>query len=295
MSKLTYVKPERIWLRDHPELNEKWVQDRVAEDPSIFDLGDVIVKDRERRQSTGGRLDLLLQDAESHRRYEVEIQLGRTDESHVIRTIEYWDIERKRYPQYDHCAVVVAEDITSRFLNVIGLFNGFIPLMALQMTAISIGDHVGLMFTTVVDELTLGFEDDDEGIETVADRAYWETRGTETTVAIADELLAMIQAFAPDLELKYNKFYIGLARDGRPNNFVVFRPKKKHVSLELRLPQNHQTELALESAGVDLMEYDKRWKRYRLRLKARDVKVHGELLAQLMQQAFRASCGGEMP
>ena len=29
------------------------------------------------------------------RRYEVEIQLGRVDESHIIRTIEYWDIEKK--------------------------------------------------------------------------------------------------------------------------------------------------------------------------------------------------------
>lgn len=42
----------------------------------------------------------------------------------MIRTIEYWDIERKRYPQYEHCAVIIAEDITSRFLNVIQLFNG---------------------------------------------------------------------------------------------------------------------------------------------------------------------------
>ena len=29
------VKPERIWLKDHAELNEKWVQERIAEDPSI--------------------------------------------------------------------------------------------------------------------------------------------------------------------------------------------------------------------------------------------------------------------
>ena len=30
------------------------------------------------------------------------------DESHIIRTIEYWDIERRRYPQYEHVAVIVA-------------------------------------------------------------------------------------------------------------------------------------------------------------------------------------------
>ena len=49
-------------------------------------------------------------------RYKVEIRLGKTDECHIFRTIEYWDLERKRYPQYDHVAVFIAEDITSRFL-----------------------------------------------------------------------------------------------------------------------------------------------------------------------------------
>jgi hypothetical protein len=69
-------------------------------------------------------------------RYEVEIQLGKTDECHIFRTIEYWDLEKKRYPQYDHIAVLIAEDITSRFLNIISLLNGFIPLVALQLNAI---------------------------------------------------------------------------------------------------------------------------------------------------------------
>ncbi len=119
MNDLKFVKPDRIWLRDHAMLNESWVQQRIAEDPSILGLGDLVLKDKERRQPRAGRLDLLLQDAESNRRFEVEVQLGKTDESHIIRTIEYWDIERKRYPQYEHCAVIVAEDISSRFLNVI--------------------------------------------------------------------------------------------------------------------------------------------------------------------------------
>ena len=72
------------------------------------------------RNGKAGRLDLLLEDPdpEAATRYEVEIQLGATDESHIIRTVEYWDIERKRYPQYEHCAVIIAEEVTSRFLNV---------------------------------------------------------------------------------------------------------------------------------------------------------------------------------
>src|SRR3989449_10399802 len=93
---------------------------------------------------------------------EDEVQLGRTDEAHIIRTIEYWDIERKRYPQYDHTAVIVAEEITSRFLNVIGLFNGTIPLMAVQMNAVQLGDAVSLAFTTVLDQVRFGLVGEDE-------------------------------------------------------------------------------------------------------------------------------------
>jgi len=124
MVKLEYVKPVKISLKKHPEYNEKWLQELIASDSSILGLGDLILKDQERLQPKAGRLDLLLQDSDTSRRFEVEIQLGSTDESHIIRTIEYWDLERKRYPQYDHTAVIVAEDITSRFLNVISLFNG---------------------------------------------------------------------------------------------------------------------------------------------------------------------------
>ena len=101
---MRYVKPERISLKNHPALNERWVQDRLAEDPALLGLGDLDLKDKERIHPQAGRLDLLFQDPETDRRYEVEIQLGRTDESHIIRTIEYWDIERKRFPQYDHVA-----------------------------------------------------------------------------------------------------------------------------------------------------------------------------------------------
>src|SRR5215470_8313634 len=151
MSSVKYAKPERVSLKGHPELNERWLQERIAEDPSILGLGDLILKDKERPQPRAGRLDLLLQDAESSRRYEIEVQLGATDEAHIVRTIEYWDIERKRYPQYDHTAVLVAEDITSRFLNVISLFNGTIPLVAIQMNALREGERVGLVFTTVLE------------------------------------------------------------------------------------------------------------------------------------------------
>jgi len=202
---MEFIKFEKMSLKNHPDLDERWVQERIAEEPGILGLGDVILKDKERTQRRAGRLDLLLQDVESFQRYEVEVQLGATDESHIIRTIEYWDIERKRYPQYEHTAVIVAEDVTSRFLNVVSLFNGAIPLMAIQMNALKTGNQVGLVFTTVVDQMSLGLVDEDEGTEEVADRAYWENRATKQTVAMADELLDLAKQCDDSLELKYNK------------------------------------------------------------------------------------------
>jgi hypothetical protein len=285
MDNLNYVKPETIWLKAHPILNEKWVQDRIAEDPSILGLGDLVLKDKERIHPKAGRLDLLFQDIESNRRYEVEIQLGKTDESHLIRTIEYWDIEKKRYPQYDHCAVIVAEDITGRFLNVISLFNGFIPLIAIQMNAIKVGDAVSLVFTTVLSELTLGPVEDEEDQE-VTDRSYWEKRGTKATVGMADDLLETVNTFDPQLELKYNKFYIGLAKDGQPSNFAIFRPQKNSLRFDLRLGRSEEIEAQLDDAGLDVMEYDQRTGRYRIRLSKGDIKKHSELLTHVLKSAY---------
>lgn len=281
-----YIKPERLSLRNHPELSEKWVQNLIADDPSILGLGDLVLRDQERIHPRAGRLDLLLQDAETKRRYEVELQLGATDETHIIRTIEYWDIERKRYPQYDHCAVIVAEDITSRFLNVISLFNGTIPLIAIQMQALQVGDATTLVFTTVMDEMTRGLVDEDEDAEAApTDRAYWESRATKATVGLADELLKTVREFDPSLDLKYNKFYIGLSREGQPFNFVTFRPKKSHLNLDIKLPETEELDAKIEAAGIDTLEYNKRWGNYRLRLSKDQVKEEREVLRELIQLA----------
>lgn len=247
---MKYVKPERISISGHPELTERWVQERIAEDPSILGLGDLILKDKERLQPLAGRLDLLCQDAESNRRYEIEIQLGKTDESNIIRTIEYWDIERKRYPQYEHTAVIVAEDITSRFLNVISLFNGFVPLVAIQMQAVKIGDQVALIFTKVLDQVRLGMVEEDEAVQETTDRAYWEKRASKATLEMTDELIAILRDFNPKLSPKYNKFYVGLADgSGQPSNFVIFRPKKDWVRIEPRLPKSGDVQTQLEEQG----------------------------------------------
>ena len=287
-----YLKPDLMQLKNHPEYNEKWVQNIIADDPAVLGLGDLVLRAVEKIQPRAGRLDLLLQDSDAQRRYEVELQLGSTDESHIIRTIEYWDIEKKRYPQYDHCAVLIAEDITSRFLNVISLFNGTMPLIAIQMQALKLGDNLTLVFTKVLDELSRGLVDEDEDAEAEpTDRAYWEKRATKATVGLADKLLEILRGFDPTLNLKFNKFYIGLEKDGRAYNFVRFRPKKTRLGFQIKLPQSDDLDARIDNAGLDTLEYDKRWGRYRLQLAGDDIESKSDILKDLSQLAYDHRAG----
>ena len=282
---MKHVPLKTIQLKNHQVLNERWLQDIIAEDPSIIGIGDVILKDKERIHQGAGRLDLLLQDADGIERYEVEIQLGATDESHIIRTIEYWDIERKRYPQYNHTAIIIAEDITSRFLNVISLFNGSIPLMAIQVCAIQTAEGVGLHFTKVLDVQQLGLVDEDEEVAEVTNRDYWLKRGTPKTVAMADKLLSYIKDFDPDAELNYNKFYIGLKINSRSKNYAIFRPKKNFIGLEIKMPQTEENDEIINQAEIANLDYSKRYGYYRLSIYERDLEEKSDFIKKLLLDA----------
>ena len=46
MNNINLIKPEKISLRNHPILNESWLQKTIADDPTIIGLGDLILKDK---------------------------------------------------------------------------------------------------------------------------------------------------------------------------------------------------------------------------------------------------------
>ena len=266
---MDYVKAEIINLKNHPIYNEKWLQNRIEEDPSILGLGDLDFKYSEKIQINGGRLDTILYDSVNNKRYEVEIQLGATDEKHIIRTIEYWDIERKRNPQYDHCAVIVAEEITSRFFNVISLFNGTIPLIAIQVKAIKVGEQISLFFTKVLDENNFELNEEDI-VSEPKDRAYWENRATPATLNLVDKMMQSLGDVVSEYELKYNKHYIGIAikQNGIVNNFINFKARKDLVIFHAKMARRDEIDSLIE--GFDFLPYD-RWGNYRLRIRDKDL------------------------
>ena len=288
------IKLEVVNLRKHPTLNEKWVQDQIADDPTILGIGELEVKDKERNQGGAGRLDLLLYDPDTLKRYEVEIQLGATDESHIVRTVEYWDIERKRYPQYEHAAVIVAEEITSRFLNVIQLFNGAIPLIALKMTVYKVGDGYALTFVKVLDEISYGLVGEDEPVTEPADRGLWERKGSQKSLAIVENLLQkVVRQVEPKATLKYNKHYIGIGVDGAAMNFVTFVPRKAHVIMSIKLPKEQEAHAALTDAGLEMMAYDTSFKYFRVHINPNLDEKQVQTLTTLAGQARQRFSKGD--
>ena len=230
---LKFYKPEPIKLKGHTDFNEKWVQQRIVDDPSLLGLDDAELVGTEKSQPKAGRLDLLLHDELLNRRYEVELMLGATDPSHILRTIEYLDIERRRYPAYQHVGVIVAEDITSRFLNLISLLAGSIPLIAIQMSALRVDDKVVLHFTRVLDLTDLRSDDEWElgekggnGIQ-VVDRNWWQQRVPANILGMSDDLLALVNSTSGIThQMQYRKRIINFVSDKNADQRTWLTPKQ---------------------------------------------------------------------
>jgi hypothetical protein len=251
-----YQKAKRIPLKKHPELKEHWVQARIDEDPSLLGLGTLKVFRKESQQPGGGRIDLILANSKGEEfgsdRYEVEVQLGATDPEHIVRTIEYWDKERSRNRGQAHYAVLIAEDITSRFLNVLSLLNKSVPLIAIQMQAMLVGESLTLVFTTVVD---LRQEQDTEPQTTVA-RADWQkTEKAKGVLEKAEEIFSFVHGFDEGFELRFNQQYIGVNKAGR--TFLALVPRKSGLRLRVTAVQSDELNDEAEQDGFPV-EYQDR-------------------------------------
>ena len=159
--------------------------------------------------------------------YEVEVMLGETDESHIVRTIEYWDREKRKWPQRQHFAVLVAESINRRFFNVIHLFSHCIPIVAVQVNIVEAESKRVLHFSKVLDTY------EEPGVVIVEpdekhDEAYWRTFSS-WTLETAQSLLQVVGPLYPNASLNYLKYYIAVVADG--NNCLSLRKRGSGKSL----------------------------------------------------------------
>lgn len=230
-------------------LDEYWLQEQIATSPSILGLGDLSLLSKERQQNTGGRLDILLKDPQDDSMYEVEVMLGETDETHIIRTIEYWDNEKRRWPQRQHYAVLVAEQVTRRFFNVIHMLSHVIPIIAIQTSLIEVNGQKSLFFTKVLDT----YEEIDDGASTEeveSNRDYWSQKSS-WTVEAADKILSATSSELDKPQLSYLKGYIAISV-GRNNYFWLHKRGANKSLLGFRIAPHlaEEAQSILDSANI---------------------------------------------
>jgi hypothetical protein len=207
--------------------DEYWLQEQIINNPSSLDLGELEVVSKEKIQSSGGRLDILLKDPEDDKMYEVEVMLGDTDETHIIRTIEYWDNEKRKFPQRQHQAVLVAERFSRRFFNVIQLFSHAIPIIAVQAYITEVAGQKALHFVKVLDT----YEEPDD-LSAAAyeehDEQYWREYSAGT-LETAKTLQEIIKQELPTAQLHYVKYYITISVNG--DNYIWLSKRRGNKSL----------------------------------------------------------------
>lgn len=259
-------------------LDEYWLRDQIYDNPTCLGLGDLESVSKERIQSSGGRLDVLLKNPEDDSMYEVEIMLGETDESHIIRTIEYWDNEKRRWPQRQHYAVLVAECITRRFFNVIQLLSHSIPIIAVQVNMIESGGHKALHFSKILD--TYEEPDDGTGDGEVYDEAFWKKK-SPWTIEAARALLNSIGDIFEAPTIRFVKNYVAFTVLGNNYYWLHKRSAKKSL-LGFRL-SDENLDNVLQLLDEQNISYVQKRGRFKITVDAEFITKNRDLLRQIAE------------
>lgn len=255
--------------------DEYWLQKQIYDNPTCLGLGDLEAVSKEKAQSSGGRLDILLKDPEDDSMYEVEIMLGQTDESHIIRTIEYWDNEKRRWPQRQHYAVLVAESITKRFFNVIHLFSNSIPIIAIQVNMIEANNQKMLHFTKILDT----YEEPDDGTNEV-NEAYWRKKAI-WTIDAAKQFLSSINDIFESPVIRYLGRYIAINIAG--NNYFWLHRKSSPKSLFCFRVLDDDVEDVKKLLNEQNISYVVKRDNFRITADAEFLKTHAGMLRQIAE------------
>lgn len=202
--------------------DEYWLQDIIYDNPKVLGLGNLVPVHKEKRQSSGGRLDILLKDPEQNAMYEVEVMLGETDPSHIIRSIEYWDNEKRKYPQRQHFCVLVAESFDRRYFNVIQLMSLNIPMIAIQADLLEVDGKNIINFSKIIDIYVEPEETDEEA--NVVNESTW-TADAPWVNSIAHKFHELLFSEETNLNIRYTQSYISVSI-GNKNSYWFHKRAK---------------------------------------------------------------------
>lgn len=236
MEELEIKTGKKIFIRNAGK-DEYWLQDLIYENPRILGLGELIPVSKEKRQSTGGKLDILLKRPEDNAMYEIEVMLGETDPSHIIRTIEYWDLEKRRYPQRQHFPVLIAETFSRRYFNVIQILSLNVPMIAIQADLLEVSGQKIINFTKILDIYEEQAEDDETS---VVNETTWSS-SANWTLQTAKELLSIINSTGLILKLNFTQSYVALI-NSKGNAYWLYKRTEPKSYLGFKEKDDEKTE-----------------------------------------------------
>lgn len=102
------------------------------------------------------------------------------------------------------------------------MMNKAIPIIAIQLNAFKVGEHLVLNFVKVLDLVDTSEDEEEQETQEVT-RAYWDKRSHSQAMEMTDAIIEMINPIA-QLKINYNKSHISIGTTGR--NFMWCYPRK---------------------------------------------------------------------
>lgn len=268
---------KKIFIRNAGK-DEYWLQDIIYENPKIIGLGDLVAVNKEKKQSSGGRLDILLKEPTENLMYEVEVMLGETDPSHIIRSIEYWDNEKRKYPQRQHFCVLIAESFDRRYFNVIQLMSLNIPMIAIQADLLEVNGEKILNFSKIIDIYTEPEEDEEDTKQ--VNESTWNADSPWTNQN-AKEIYESLKGKHDRIDLRYTQSYISINIDGR-NAYWLCKRIKPTSALFFSVKDDEKVEAIKKKLEENDIGYTyNRYKEFMLNVDIKSIKKNIELLNEV--------------
>ncbi len=274
---------KKIFIRNAGK-DEYWLQDIIYENPKILGLGDLVTVNKEKKQAHGGRLDILLKEPTENLMYEVEIMLGETDPSHIIRSIEYWDNEKRKYPQRQHFCVLIAESFDRRYFNVIQLMSLNIPMIAIQADLLEVNSERILNFSKIID-IYIEPEEDEEDFKQVNESTW--NKDAPWTNSTAKELFNSLKENHNRINLRYTQSYISINIEGK-NAYWLCKRMKPTSALFFSVKDDEKAEAIKKKFEEKSIDYTyNRYKEFMLNIDLKSLKNNLELLNEVHRIRIR--------
>lgn len=274
---------------------EKRIQKEIEQESELLGLGKMTLEAREKRQ-INGRLDLQFKGCDdSKTRYEVELQLGKLNNDHLLRCVHYWNHERRKCPQFKHYAVIVAEEIPEYMLEAIMLFK--VPIIAIK---ISIDQSSGKIAAAkrldlpIYDWTIVESQEEAEIDEYITpyDMAYLETKWSEVSRKVLNEIYKLAIEVNPETEINITKNYVGFT-DCNLYSYMFVRNKDDSLILELVLDESPDIKNKIQEAGLifknpgnPYTKHEKKRGHYDIQISMEDINEKEKEIKELIEMAY---------